>query len=100
MPRMQSATVRGQIVSRLRLGEAVAALAADAGIAQAILFRWQRQALIDASVIEGTPSVEADEPAGAHKRIAALEAELALTRDACELFNAETVVPPKRRRDR
>jgi hypothetical protein len=27
-----------------------------------------------------------------------LEAELALTRDACELFNAQAVVPPKRRR--
>jgi hypothetical protein len=31
--------------------------------------------------------VEADELAAAHRRIAALEAELALTRDACELFN-------------
>jgi hypothetical protein len=42
--------------------------------------------------------VEADELAAAQKRIAALEAELALTRDACELFNAQAVVPPKRLR--
>ena len=42
--------------------------------------------------------MEADELAAARKRIAALEAELALTRDACELFNDEAVVPPKRRR--
>jgi hypothetical protein len=42
--------------------------------------------------------LEADELAAAHKRIAQLEAKLALTRDACELFNAEAVVPPKRRR--
>lgn len=49
-------------------------------------------------VIEGTPSVEADELAAAHKRIAQLEAELALTRDACELFDEQAVVPPKRRR--
>jgi putative transposase len=98
MPRMYSATVRRQIVSRLRSGEAVAAVAAETGICQATLFRWKRQALIDAGVIEGTPSVEADELAAAHKRIAQLEAELALTRDACELFNAEAVVPPKRRR--
>jgi putative transposase len=54
--------------------------------------------LIDAGVIEGTPSVEADELAGARKRVAQLEAELSLTRDACELFNAGAVVPPKRRR--
>jgi len=98
MPRTYPGTVRRQIVQRLRSGEAVAAIAAETGIAQATLFRWKRQALIDAGVIEGTPSVEADELAAAQKRIAALEAELALTRDACELFNAEAVVPPKRRR--
>jgi transposase InsO family protein len=62
------------------------------------LFRWKRQALIDDGVIEGVPSVEADELAAARKRIAALEAELALTRDACELFDEQAVVPPKRRR--
>jgi len=98
MPRMYPATVRRQIAQRLRSGEAIAAIAVETGIAQATLFRWKRQALIDAGVIEGTPSVEADELAAAHKRIAQLEAELALTRDACELFNAEAVVPPKRRR--
>ena len=98
MPRMYSATVRRQIVSRLRSGEPVAAVAAETGICQATLFRWNRQALIDAGVIEGTPSVEADELAAAHKRIAQLEAELALTRDACELFDEQAVVPPKRRR--
>lgn len=45
-------------------------MAAETGIWQATLFRWKRQALIDAGVIEGTPSVEADELAAAHKRIA------------------------------
>jgi putative transposase len=98
MPRMYPATVRRQIVQRLRSGEVVAAVAAETGIAQATLFRWKRQALIDAGVIEGTPSVEADELAAARKRIAQLEAELALTRDACELFDEQAVVPPKRRR--
>jgi transposase-like protein len=93
MPRMYAATVRRQIVARLRSGEAVAALAAETGICQATLFRWKHQALIDAGVIEGIPSVDADELASAHKRIAQLEAELALTRDACELFNADAVVP-------
>jgi hypothetical protein len=54
--------------------------------------------LIDAGVIEGTASVEADELAAAHRRVAQLAAELALTKDPCELFKAEAVVPPKRRR--
>jgi transposase-like protein len=94
MPRMYPATVRRQIVSRLRSGEPVAAVAAETGIAQATLFRWKRQALIDTGVIEGMPSVEADELAAAHKRIAQLEVELTLTRDACELFNEQGVVPP------
>ena len=98
MPRMYPASVRRQIVIRLRSGESVAAIAVDTGICQATLFRWKRQALIDSGVIEGIASVEADELAAAHRRIAALEAELALTRDACELFNDEAVVPPKRRR--
>lgn len=76
----------------------MAAVAVDTGICEATLFRWKHQALIDAGVIEGTPSVEADELAAAHKRIAPLEAELVLTRDACELFDQQAVVPPKRRR--
>jgi hypothetical protein len=42
--------------------------------------------------------VVADELAAAPIRIAELEAELVLTRDACDLFNDEAVVPPKRRR--
>ena len=71
----------------------MAAVAAETGICHATLFRWKRQALIDAGVIEGTPSVEANELVAAHKRIAQLEAELALTRDACELFDEQAVVP-------
>jgi transposase-like protein len=70
MPRQYSSSVRRQIVARLRSGERVTAVAVDTGICEATLFRWKRQALIDAGVIEGTASVEADELAAAHKRIA------------------------------
>jgi hypothetical protein len=55
----------------------------------------QPPAVSDAGVIEGNPSVEADELAAAHERITALEAELALTRDACEPFDGGA---PKHRR--
>ncbi|MEU1525387.1 hypothetical protein ABZ413_24635 [Nocardia rhamnosiphila] len=41
------------------------------------------------------PSVEADELASAHRRIAQLEAELKLTKDACELFDEQVVISPK-----
>jgi hypothetical protein len=47
MPRMYPATVRRQVVSRLRSGEPVAVVAADTGICQAKLFRWKRQALTE-----------------------------------------------------
>jgi transposase-like protein len=95
---MYPATVRRQIVQRLRSGEAVAAVAAETGICQATLFRWKRQALIDVGVIEGTPSVEADEPPLPISASRSWRLNCPLTRDACELFNAEAVVPPKRRR--
>jgi hypothetical protein len=44
---------------------------------------------------EGVPSVEADDLASAHRRIAQLEAELKLTREACELFDEQLVISPK-----
>ncbi|MGH3639314.1 MAG: hypothetical protein ACRDUX_09820 [Mycobacterium sp.] len=50
---------------------------------------------IDAGVVEGVPSVEADELTAARKRVAALEAELALTRDACELLEQRGGGAPK-----
>lgn len=48
MPRRYSSSVRRQIVARLRSGELVAAVAVGTEIRQATLFRWKRQALIDA----------------------------------------------------
>jgi len=47
MPRQYSSSVRRQIVSRLRSGEPVAAVAAETGVCKATLFRWKRQALIE-----------------------------------------------------
>jgi hypothetical protein len=57
--------------------------------------RETREALIDAGVRAGVPSVESDELAAARQRICRLEAELALTRDACALFNEQVVVTPQ-----
>ncbi|MGY1874474.1 transposase [Nocardia gipuzkoensis] len=97
MPKSFPLAMRRQVCARLRAGEPVAEVAAETGISPATLFRWKAQVLVDAGVREGIPSVEADELASAKKRIAALEAELKLTRDACELFDAQAVVCPKDR---
>jgi transposase len=95
VPMRYPSSVRRQVCLRLRSGEPVAEVAAETGISPATLFRWKAQALIDAGVNDGVPSVEADELAAAHRRIAQLEAELELTRDACALFNDQDVVSPK-----
>ena len=97
MPKSYPASVRRQVCVRLRCGEPVAAVAAETGISPATLFRWKEQVLVDAGVRAGIPSVEADELAVARRRIAQLEAELALTRDACELFDEQAVIVPKGR---
>jgi len=47
--------------------------------------------------VDGVPSIESDELASACARMASLEAELASTRDACALFDDQSVEPPKGR---
>jgi transposase-like protein len=84
---------------RLRDGEPVPDIAVETGISPAELFRWKAQALVDAGVRDGVPSVEAEELAARRMhRFARLEAELALTRDACALFDAQVVKGPKGKR--
>ena len=95
MPMKYPSSVRRQVCLRLRSDEPVAEIAADTGISPATFFRWKAQALIDDGVNDGVPSTDADELAAAHRRIAKLEAELTLTRDACALFNDQEVVSPK-----
>ncbi|MFE3281332.1 transposase [Nocardia sp. NPDC059239] len=95
MPKSYSPSLRRQVCTRLRSGEPVAELSSETGISLATLFGWKAQALIDGGVRDGVPSTDADEPTAAHKRIAQLEAELALARDACALFDEGVVISPK-----
>lgn len=95
MPNSYSSSVRRQVCVRLRGGEPVGQIAAETGISPATLFRWKAQALVDAGARVGTPSVEADELVSAHRRITQLQTELALTRDACALFDEQRVIDPK-----
>ena len=72
----------------------VSSLSPELGVSEATLYKWKRQALIDAGRAEGVKSLEADELARAHKTIAELEAELEAVK-AVALFNGEEPVPPK-----
>jgi transposase-like protein len=79
----------------LLAGESVAALARETSLSQGTLFRWKKQALIDADLAPGVKSIEVDELAQAQRTIDELEAELALVRAASAIFNGEEPISPK-----
>ena len=95
MPKRDPLEFRRSPCERLVAGEKVTALSKELGVAEATLYLWKRQALIDAGAKEGTKSFEADELAQAYKTIAELEAELEITKAAVALFNGEEPVLPK-----
>jgi transposase-like protein len=67
-------------------GEAVKDLVAELGISEHTLYRWRRQALIDAGQRAGAKSFEADPLQQARRRIKELEAELKVVKAASALF--------------
>ena len=67
-------------------GEAVKDLVAELGISEHTLYRWRRQALIDAGQRPGHKSYEVDPLQAARRRIKELEAELKLVKAASALF--------------
>jgi transposase-like protein len=75
-------------------GEAVKDLVVELGISDITLYRWRRQALIDAGQRSGAKSYEADPLEAARRRVKELEAELKLVRAASALFE-EGAVDPK-----
>jgi putative transposase len=77
----------------VRSGRTVAAVAADLGLAEATVYRWKAQDLIDRGERPGRSSVERGELAAANRRIRELETELELVRKAAALF--EERVRPK-----
>lgn len=94
MPRHYPAEIRRQVCERMLAGEAVKDLVAELGISDHTLYRWRRQAQIDAGERPGTKSHEADPLQAARRRIIELEAELKLVKAASDLFT-EGAVDPK-----
>jgi putative transposase len=76
-----------------RVGRSVAAVCAELGLAEATVYRWKAQALIDRGEKPGRASVERGELAAANRRIRELETELELVKKAAALF--EEGVRPK-----
>ena len=94
MPRHYPAELRRQTCERMLAGEAVKDLVGERGIAEVTLYRWRRQALIDAGRRPGAKSFEADPLLQARRRIKELEAELKAVKAASALFE-EGAVDPK-----
>jgi transposase-like protein len=75
-------------------GEAVKDLVVELEIAEVTLYKWRRQALIDAGQRPGQKSYEADPLLAARRRIKELEAEVKVVKAASALFE-EGAADPK-----
>jgi transposase-like protein len=95
MPFRYAAEFRRQVCDRMLAGEPVKDLAVELSIADATLYKWRRQARIDAGQDPGTKSYEADRLAQARRRIQELEDELNLVKAASALFDESEELSPK-----
>jgi transposase-like protein len=86
---------RHQVCERMLAGEAIKELAAELSISDATLYKWRRQALIDAGRRAGTKNFDVDPLEQARRRIKDLEAELKVVKAASALFSEEEETSPK-----
>ena len=93
MPRTYDPEFRRRVVELVRAGRPVRVVAAELGLAEATVYRWKAQDLIDRGVKPGTSTSEQGDLAAARRRIRELETELALVKQAAKLF--EEGVRPK-----
>ncbi|GGC18552.1 transposase [Cellulomonas carbonis] len=84
---------RRRVLDLVASGRSVADIARDLGISEESIYTWRRQDRIDRGLAPGLTSAEKAELTAAKRRIAELEAELAVHRRASELLGK--VVPPK-----
>jgi transposase len=84
---------RRKMLDLVEPGRPVTDVARDLGISAESIYTWRRQDRIDRGLQPGLTSAEKSELTAAKRRIAELEAELAIHRRASELLGK--VVPPK-----
>jgi transposase-like protein len=93
VPKRYPAAFRCRVLDLVAAGRPVAQVAADLDISDQTIYVWRRQELIDTGLLPGTSSSENAELRAARKRIAELEAEVAIHCRAAELLGE--VVAPK-----
>jgi transposase-like protein len=87
------AEFRRKVLDLIGAGRSIADVAHDLEISEQSIYTWRRQDRIDRGLVPGLSSAEKAELSAANKRIADLEAELAVSRRAVELLKEE--VRPK-----
>ncbi len=90
MPRSYPPEFRRKVLDLVASGRKVAEVAQLLGISDQTIYVWRRQHLIGTGKLPGTNSADQSELAAARKRIAELEAELAIHRRAAELLGEVT----------
>jgi transposase-like protein len=93
VPRSYPPQFRRKVLDLIAAGRSVRQVAHDLDISDQTIYVWRRRHLIDTGQVPGTTSTDHAELAAARRRIAELEAELAIHRRAAELIGK--VVPPK-----
>jgi transposase-like protein len=93
VPKRYPPEFRRKVLDLVAAGRRVAQIATDLDISQQTIYLWRRQELIDTGQLPGITSHEQAELAAARRRIAALEAELAIHRRATQLLGQ--VADPK-----
>jgi transposase len=93
VPKRYPAEFRRKVLDLVAAGRPVAQVAADLDISDQTIYVWRRQELIDTGQRLGTTNTENAELTAARKRIAELEAEVAIHRRAAQLLGE--VVSPK-----
>ncbi len=84
---------RRKVLDLVESGRPVVDVARDLGISAQSIYVWRRQDRIDKGLEPGLSTEEKSELTAAKRRIAELEAELAVHRRASELLGK--VVPPR-----
>jgi transposase len=97
VPRTYDPEFRQRVVALVRAGRPVRVVAAELGLAEATVYRWKAQDLIDRGVKPGTSTTEQGELAVAKRRIKELETELALVTQAAALFEEGCAQKPSTR---
>jgi transposase len=95
MPFTYSSEYREMVLQQLRAGRLASVLAAELEVSEATIHRWRAQDEIDSGTADGVSTSERAELVAAQTRIRELEAELAATKLASELFAKGRVVRPK-----